>query len=98
MATIEEYRGYGQEIEDLLRLDSFPIAVKMIRTEAEIPAEAVRPKRDRRQHLAQCQAFSLSRRDGETVAMLKEDHWKDRKDQLPYSSGRRYSLPPSLFR
>lgn len=75
MATIEEYRSYGKEIEDLLRLDSFPIAVKMIRTEAEIPADAVRPKRDRRQHLAQCQAFSLSRRDGETVAMLKEDHW-----------------------
>ena len=75
MPTIEEYRSYGKEIEDILRLDSFAIAVKMIQREEEIPAEAVRPKRDRHQHLAQCQAFSLSRRDGETVAMLKEDHW-----------------------
>lgn len=75
MLTIEEYQSYGKEIEDLLRLDSFPVAVKMIQKEEEIPAEAVRPKRDRNQHLAQCQAFSLSRRDGETVAMLKEDHW-----------------------
>jgi len=75
MATIEEYRNYGKEIEDVLRLDSFPIAVKMIQNEEEIPAEAVRPKRDRNKHLAQCQAFSLSRRNGETVAMLKEDHW-----------------------
>jgi uncharacterized protein (DUF169 family) len=75
MPTIEEYRSYGKEIEDILRLDSFPIAVKMIQREEEIPAEAIRPKRDRNQHLAQCQAFSLSRRDGEIVAMLKEDHW-----------------------
>ena len=75
MATIEEYQGYGKEIEEILRLDSYPIAVKMLQKEEEIPAEAVRPKRDRNQHLAQCQAFSLSRRDGQTVAMLKEDHW-----------------------
>jgi len=75
MTTLDEYRHYGKEIEDVLRLDSFPIAVKMIHKEEEIPADAVRPNRDRHQHLAQCQAFSLSRRDGETVAMLKEDHW-----------------------
>ncbi|MBN2242903.1 MAG: DUF169 domain-containing protein, partial [Acidobacteria bacterium] len=75
MATTEEYRSYGKEIEDILRLDSFTVAVKMIQREEEIPAQAVRPQRDRNQHLAQCQAFSLSRRDGETVAMLLEDHW-----------------------
>lgn len=72
---MEEYRRYGRDIEEILRLDSYTIAVKMIRKEEEIPAEAVRPKRDRNQHIAQCQAFSLSRRDGETVAMLMEDHW-----------------------
>jgi uncharacterized protein (DUF169 family) len=31
--------------------------------------------RDRGQHLSQCQAWALSRRRGETVAMLKEDSW-----------------------
>ena len=56
-------------------LDYYQIPEKMLQKEEEIPAEAVRPKRDRNQHLAQCQAFSLSRRDGQTVAMLKEDHW-----------------------
>ena len=75
MPTIEDYRSYGKEIDDLLRLDSFTVAVKMIQEEQEIPAEAVRPKRDRNQHIAQCQAFSLTRREGKTVAMLKEDHW-----------------------
>ena len=38
MATIEEYRSFGKEIEDVLRLDSFTLAVKMIQTEEEIPA------------------------------------------------------------
>ncbi len=75
MPAIKEYRSYGKEIEDLLRLDSFTVAVKMIQKEEEIPAEAVRPKRDLDQHIAQCQAFSLTRREGKTVAMLKEDHW-----------------------
>jgi len=75
MPTIEEFRSYGKEIDDLLRLDSFTVAVKMIRDMEEIPAEAVRPKRDLNQHIAQCQAFALTRREGKTVAMLKEDHW-----------------------
>ncbi|MBN1459943.1 MAG: DUF169 domain-containing protein [Armatimonadetes bacterium] len=75
MPTIEEFRSHGKEIDDLLRLDSFTVAVKMIRDMEEIPAEAVRPKRDLNQHIAQCQAFALTRREGKTVAMLKEDHW-----------------------
>ena len=75
MPAINEYRSAGKEIEDILRLDSFAVAVKMIQKKEEIPAEAVRPKRDLDQHIAQCQAFSLTRREGKTVAMLKEDHW-----------------------
>jgi uncharacterized protein (DUF169 family) len=75
MPAIKEYRSYGKEIEDILRLDSFTVAVKMIQKKEEIPAEAVRPKRDLDQHIAQCQAFSMTRREGKTVAMLKEDHW-----------------------
>jgi uncharacterized protein (DUF169 family) len=51
------------------------VAVKVLEKEADIPAGALRPKKDRNYHLAQCQAFALSRREGTTVAMLKEDHW-----------------------
>ena len=39
MPAIEEYRSYGKEIEDILRLDSFTVAVKMIQNKEEIPAE-----------------------------------------------------------
>lgn len=75
MTTIGEYNKYGEELERALLLKTHPIAVKMLKSEAEIPEGALRPKRDRGIHLAQCQAFSMSRRQGMTVAMLKEDHW-----------------------
>ena len=75
MATIEEFNRCGEELEKILLLRTSPIAVKMLESEADIPAGAMRPKKDYNYHLAQCQAFALSRRDGTTVAMLKEDHW-----------------------
>jgi uncharacterized protein (DUF169 family) len=75
MTTIAEFKSYGEEVEKLVRLKTLPIAVKMLEKESDIPKEAIRPKRDRGHHLAQCQVFALTRRKGETIAMLKEDNW-----------------------
>jgi uncharacterized protein (DUF169 family) len=75
MTALSEINKYGEELEKLLMLRTSPIAVKMLEKEGDIPKEAIRPKKDRGYHLAQCQAFALSRREGTTVAMLKEDHW-----------------------
>jgi len=75
MTTVKQYNSYGEELEKLLLLRTSPIAVKMLEKEEDIPKEAVRPKRDRGYHLAQCQAFAMTRRQGETIAMLKEDNW-----------------------
>ncbi len=47
----------------------------MLADESDIPEGAVRPKRDRGEHYAVCQAFSLARRQGMTIAMFLEDHW-----------------------
>ena len=74
MPGVKTYQRYGRELEETLRLQTTPIAVKMIATEGEVPAGALRPSREGR-HYAQCQAFALSRREGQTVAMFKEDHW-----------------------
>jgi uncharacterized protein (DUF169 family) len=75
VTTIKEFNRYGEELEKILLLRTSPVAVKMLAKKADIPAGAMRPKKDRNYHLAQCQAFSVSRREGTTVAMLKEDHW-----------------------
>lgn len=75
MSDTEIFNSYGEELEPALLLRTSPIAVKMLERESDIPKEAFRPKRDGGYHLAQCQAFGMSRREGKTVAMLKEDHW-----------------------
>ncbi len=75
MTAMSKYNRYGEELEDYLLLRRSPIAVKMVEREADIPQGAVRPKKDRGYHLAQCQTFAMSSREGTTVAMGKEDHW-----------------------
>jgi uncharacterized protein (DUF169 family) len=75
MTTLKEYNTCGEELERALLLKTHPIAVKMLEKEADIPEGAIRPKKDRGYHLAQCQAFAMTRRQGMTIAMLKEDHW-----------------------
>jgi len=75
LSAISEFNRYGEELERLLILRTSPIAVKMLEKEADIPKGAMRPKKDRGCHIAQCQAFGMSRREGMTVAMLKEDNW-----------------------
>jgi uncharacterized protein (DUF169 family) len=75
LSELDKFHAYGAELEQLLMLRTSPVAVKMLKNEAEIPAGAYRPRRDHNVHLAQCQAFAMSRRDKATVAMLKEDHW-----------------------
>jgi uncharacterized protein (DUF169 family) len=75
MEALTEFNRYGEELERLLMLRTSPLAVKMLEKEGDIPAGAIRPKKDRGIHIAQCQAFAMSRRQRETVAMLKEDNW-----------------------
>ena len=72
---LRDLNQFGDELEASLVLRTSPIAVKMLEREEDIPKEAFRPKRDGGYHIAQCQAFGMSRREGKTVAMLKEDHW-----------------------
>lgn len=75
VTTLSEFNEYGKDLESILMLRTSPVALKMLKKEEEIPKEAIRPKKDRGDHLTQCQAIAMSRRDKTTVAMLKEDHW-----------------------
>lgn len=74
MTSINEFNSYGEEIENLLIIRTSPIAVKMLRTKKDIPEGAVRPAKDMGNRIAQCQAFTLSRRERLAIAMLKEDN------------------------
>lgn len=65
----------GEQLERKLRLKTYPLAVKMIAKEEEIPAGAKRPMKDFGYHFDLCQAFASSRRDGVTMALTKNDNW-----------------------
>jgi len=69
------FNDYAKRIEGQLRLSSHPLAVKMLKSEEEIPPEAKRPTVDYGKCLATCQCFALSRKYGEIVAQLFEDNW-----------------------
>jgi uncharacterized protein (DUF169 family) len=75
MIDLEEMHAQARELETLLRLQSLPIALKMVKSNDEIPADAKRPLKAMGFHLNFCQALAFSRRHGLTVAQMKEDMW-----------------------
>jgi uncharacterized protein (DUF169 family) len=75
MINLEEMHRQAKELEILLRLQCLPIVVKMLKSKNEIPEEAQLPLTDMGFHLNFCQALAFSRRDGLTIAQLKEDMW-----------------------
>lgn len=75
MTGLSVFHSYAEEFETRLRLKTFPLAVKLLEKEEDIPERAIRPKKDLGHHIALCVALSMSRREGTILAMLKEDMW-----------------------
>jgi uncharacterized protein (DUF169 family) len=74
-ASTATMNAYGADLLNMMVLRTYPIAIKMLKNESEIPKGAVRPKKDLGMHYAACQAFGHVRRRGTTLAMFIEDHW-----------------------
>jgi len=72
---INKLHEYGIEFKDRLCLRSFPLAVKLLKKEADIPKNTKRPKDDFGYRMSLCQGYAMSRRDGTPITMLKEDMW-----------------------
>jgi uncharacterized protein (DUF169 family) len=70
---MEHVKAYARELDDFLRTATFPLGIKVVKTEAEIPAKAKRPHRDMKLGVTICQGISMARRYGWTVAMGRED-------------------------
>ena len=75
MTRFDIFHSHGEELEKRLRLKTFPLAVKLLEKEEDIPKGAIRPIRDLGYHLSLCQCFAMSRREGAVIAELKEDMW-----------------------
>jgi len=75
MSKLVILNEYGQELERRLRLKTFPLALKLLEKETDIPQGAQRPLKDFGYRLMLCQGLQISRREGIAVAMLTQDMW-----------------------
>jgi uncharacterized protein (DUF169 family) len=67
------YREMGKGIEEYIRPASFPLAVRVVRSEEEIQAGYKRPSTDLGLQNFVCQNFKMSRSYGWTVAITEKD-------------------------
>jgi uncharacterized protein (DUF169 family) len=73
MEELEAYQEYGNQIEEYIRPATFPLAIKLLKNESEIPEGAKRPKRDLELQNFVCQNFRMVRSYGWTIAITEED-------------------------
>lgn len=66
---MENWTDIGQSLEEILRPQTYPIAVKFVKDESEFPEGTRRPE----QKIAICQALSLCRKFGGTMGITEED-------------------------
>jgi len=71
--NLENYQKYGKRFEELLRPSSFPIAIKLVKDESEIPPNYKKPKSDLKVQTFICQTCKMVRSYGWTMAMTEED-------------------------
>ncbi len=70
---MQDLKAFGEAVERYIRPRTHPIAIKLLKRESDIPESAQRPNKDLGHRVALCQGFAFARRNGMTLAMLKED-------------------------
>ena len=72
--NLEEWKTMGRDLYRRLHLPTYPTAIKYIKDESEIPAEAIRPSHGAQQWCI-CQAFTYARRWGWTTAITANENF-----------------------
>jgi uncharacterized protein (DUF169 family) len=74
MPELSDYRKAGVALYEKLHLATYPVAIKYLRDESEIPPKTVRPSQSG-QKWCLCQAITYARRWGWTAAMTADDNF-----------------------
>ncbi|MDX1489304.1 MAG: DUF169 domain-containing protein [Acidiferrobacterales bacterium] len=64
---------YDEKLNRYLRLNTFPVAVRFLRSWEEMPERAKRPLKDMNNRFTTCQAIAMSRRFGWVLVLGRED-------------------------
>jgi len=82
--NLTELRKMGRELYEKLHLPTYPVAVTYIKSEDEIPADAMRPSA-MGQKMCICQTFTCARAWGATTAITADDNFC-----VPSSAGHKW--------
>ncbi|CAM3294167.1 DUF169 domain-containing protein [Brevibacillus invocatus] len=66
-------KDLNHAIQTYVRTDTFPVGIKIVKAEADLPEKTKRPMRDLGYPITICQAVSFSRRYGWSIAMNGSD-------------------------
>ncbi len=69
----QEMADHEDHLNRFLRLNSFPVAIRFIKSWEEVPPRAKRPLKDMDNRFTTCQAISMARRYGWVIALGRED-------------------------
>jgi uncharacterized protein (DUF169 family) len=72
---LRELHEMAIELEQWLRLRLHMVALKLLKSNEDLPKETIIPTRDWGHKLSLCQTIARVQRRGETIAMFMEDHW-----------------------
>jgi uncharacterized protein (DUF169 family) len=70
----ESCKKLARAIETYIHPPTYPVAIKMLKAESDIPAETERTIKTLGYQIALCQGWGKARHNAECVAMLKEDN------------------------
>ncbi len=71
MKALQEF---GEAIETYTRPKTFPVAIKMLKGEADMPEGTATAKKALGHRLAVCQGWGLARHNGQSLAILKDEN------------------------
>lgn len=66
---MEDWMKIGRSLEEILRVQTYPLAVKLVKDESEFPERTRRPE----QKIAVCQGLTMSRRYGWTMGITEKE-------------------------
>jgi len=70
---MKEWQELGKELRRYINTETFPVAVRILKNKNEIPNGVRTPLKDLKVKMAHCQAATIARKYGWTIAMTKED-------------------------
>ncbi|MDD5312999.1 MAG: DUF169 domain-containing protein [Dehalococcoidia bacterium] len=68
-----DLKQFNETLNNCVKPGTFPVAIKLLRSESEVPEKVRRPVKDLGYQVALCQAIGLARRHGWTLLVGNED-------------------------